>query len=161
MVRYPLFINIRLTLKLIFFAIFLGFLSPIYSAEPVVLTELNGQQILFSSLKGKWIFINYWASWCDACLDEIPALNRFYQRKKSDIVLFGVNYDNLPANEQIELIKQYDIRYPSLQQDPASLLQLGDIRAIPTTFVFNPKGELANVLYGGQTFSSLSRVLQR
>ena len=102
------------------------------------LQDMSGNQISLSDLRGKWVLINYWASWCRTCVDEIPELNRFYEENKN-IALFAVNYDAIPFDTQQKLIKQLDIRYPSLIKDPANVLQLGDIRGVPVTFVFNPK----------------------
>lgn len=123
----------------------------------VVLTDLDGETIPFSTLKGKWVLINYWASWCQPCLDEIQELNRFYKNKKEQVAVFAYNYDALPVIEQVKLIKHYGILYPSLQNDPGKALKLGDIRGVPITFVFNPEGELGDVLYGGQTLRTLSQ----
>ncbi|MFA5960803.1 MAG: TlpA disulfide reductase family protein [Tatlockia sp.] len=123
---------------------------------PVILKDLTGNAIPFDSLKGKWVFINYWASWCQPCLDEIAELNRFYQKRKDKVALFAVNYDALPLARQLALIEKYHIRYPSLQADPGKALQLGDIRGVPATFVFNPQGILTDTLYGGQTLQSLN-----
>ena len=131
-----------------------------YVQAAPILTQLNGKQIDFSSLKGRWVFINYWASWCQPCVDEIKELNQFYQTKKNTVMVFAVNYDALPLNQQRRLIKQFAISYPSLQQDPSDLLHLGDIRAVPATFVFNPQGKLVDTLYGGQTLASLNQVLK-
>lgn len=74
-------------------------------ANNTILKTINGDQIAFNSLKGKWIFINYWASWCQPCLDEIRELNRFYHSQHTKAALFAVNYDMLPAAQQLELIK--------------------------------------------------------
>ena len=116
--------------------------------------------LAFSSLKGKWVYINYWANWCQPCLDEISAFNQFYDAyKNKNVVVFGVNYDGLPINEQIALINQAGLHYPSLTTDPAEALRLGDIRAVPVTFIFSPEGKLHDVRYGKQTLKSLSDVL--
>ncbi|MDI9817966.1 TlpA disulfide reductase family protein [Legionella sp. W10-070] len=128
-------------------------------AQGVVLKELNGKQIPFDSLKGQWVLINYWASWCQPCIDEIAELNRFYQHKKGQLALFAVNYDMLSLEEQLLLVKRYNIRYPSLEEDPARLLQLGDIPGVPATFIFNPKGKLSKTLYGPQTLASLNEAI--
>lgn len=134
-------------------------LSTISSAD-VVLQDTQGKNTPFSSLKGKWVLINYWAGWCETCIDEIPEFNRFYNNHRNDpIALFGVNYDALPAVEQNNLIKQFNISYPSLLNDPGRALELGDIRGVPVTFVFNPKGELVQTLYGGQTAETLNQVV--
>ncbi len=121
-----------------------------------LLQEMSGHEFAFTDLHGKWVLINYWASWCQPCVDEIPELNRFYDaNKQNNIAMYAVNYDALPINAQKILIKQFNIRYPSLKEDPSDTLRLGDIRGVPVTFVFNPQGELSDTLYGGQTMSSL------
>jgi thiol-disulfide isomerase/thioredoxin len=127
------------------------------SHAEVVLKENSGQNTSFSQLKGKWVFINYWAEWCHNCLAEIPEFNRFYSSHQSDsVALFAVNYDALPVEEQNQLIKRYSIQYPSLAQDPSQELKLGDIPGVPITFVFNPEGKLVNKLYGPQTLKQLN-----
>lgn len=136
------------------------FLYAFSAAAEVVFHDLQDKAIPLSSLKGKWVLINYWASWCHPCLEEIPELNRFYDMNKSgDVVMFGVNYDGLPIPAQEKLIKQLDIHYPLLKGDPASELNLGDIRGVPVTFVISPEGELVDMLYGEQTARSLGQRL--
>lgn len=127
-----------------------------------ILKDIQGQSIPFSTLKGKWVFINYWAGWCQTCLDEIPEFNRFYHSHLKDpVALYAVNYDALPAAEQNALISRVDIRYPSLLEDPGHELNLGDIRGVPVTFIFNPQGKLVETLYGGQTAARLNAVLTK
>ncbi|KTD36491.1 thiol-disulfide oxidoreductase ResA [Legionella nautarum] len=127
-----------------------------YSAN-AVLKDIRGQSIPFDSLKGKWVLINYWASWCQPCLDEIGELNRFYKKNKDRVALFAVNYDSLPLAHQIALIRKHNISYPSLRSSPARDLKLGDIRGVPATFVFNPNGQYKGTLYGEQTLKSLNK----
>ncbi|MDX1836220.1 TlpA disulfide reductase family protein [Legionella taurinensis] len=126
----------------------------------VVLTDIQGRNISFNDLKGKWIMINYWASWCQPCVDEIQEFNRFYRIEKDRVALFAVNYEGLSLAEQRLLIKQYRIHYPSLQKDPRHSLELGDIRGVPVTFVFNPRGEFMTALYGSQTLDTLREIIR-
>jgi len=139
-------------------ATFISVVSPVACAEAWLHDEQD-HSIAFSSLKGRWVFINYWASWCPGCVEEIPELNQFYAAHKDQVALFAVNYDGLPLWQQRRLMKEFKIKYPGLLQDPAQSLQLGDIRGIPVTFVFNPQGKLVTALYGGQTMDSLKKVL--
>ena len=130
-------------------------------AEPI-LHAISGEEIPFAALKGKWVFINFWASWCQPCLNEIPELNRFYEStQEAPVALYGVNYDALPLDKQRRLIRQLNIRYPTLKKDPSASLNLGDINGVPVTFVFNPQGELATTLYGEQTVQSLMSVIAK
>ena len=126
----------------------------------LVLKDTHGQSTPFSSLKGKWVLINYWAGWCQTCIDEIPEFNRFYENHKKDpVALFAVNFDTLPLFEQKNLIKRFNISYPNLLKDPSNDLGLGDITGVPITFIFNPKGQLVKTLYGGQTAKTLDQVI--
>ncbi|WP_242603903.1 TlpA disulfide reductase family protein [Legionella impletisoli] len=124
------------------------------------LRDIHGHEIPLASLKGKWVYINYWASWCGPCLEEIPELNRFYNRYKSqNVVMLGVNYDALPLYEQKQLVREIGIKYPNLSEDPSSFFHIRDIRGVPVTFVFNPDGKLRKTLYGPQTIETLQRVM--
>lgn len=126
-----------------------------------VLYPTQGKPIPFSQLRGKWVLMNYWASWCAPCLDEIPELNRLHQQSdKKKLELFAVNYDMQPANMQQQLAMDHHIRYTALRKDPAKALKLGDIRGVPVTFIFNPQGILIETLYGGQTANRLKKRLR-
>jgi thiol-disulfide isomerase/thioredoxin len=134
-------------------------ITPLHARTPT-LQNIDGDEFTFSSLKGKWVYINYWASWCAPCLHEIPEINRFYQQYKTkNIAVFGVNYDGLSSDEQRTLIQKYQLAYPSLGLDPADTLKLGDIKGVPVTFIFNPDGQLFDIKYGEQTIKSLSAYL--
>lgn len=141
----------------------LGILLAIFLASTIhantTLISLDGQRIPFDSLRGKWVFINYWASWCPPCLEEIAELNKFYKEKKNNAVVFAVNFDYLSVEEQLVLVKKLNIRYPSLETDPAQALGLPHVQGVPVTFVFNPAGKLSTTLYGGQNLVSLNEAI--
>ena len=142
------------------FSLLLGLTVSGYSySSSIILKDMQGQKIFFESFRGKWVLINYWASWCQPCLDEINELNRFYKKNKDKAVLFAVNFERLPVFSQKALIRKYGINYPSLQYDPASVLGLGHILGVPVTFVFNPQGRLSATLYGEQTLKRLSKFI--
>ena len=130
------------------------------NASPILLTEMDGTLVPFTNLRGKLVMINYWASWCRSCIDEIHELNSFYRKNLKKVALYAVNYDGVPVAKQNQLIKKYHISYPSLRIDPSILLHLEDLSAVPVTFVFNPNGQLINTLYGGQTEITLKQLIK-
>jgi thiol-disulfide isomerase/thioredoxin len=135
-------------------------LSGCEQPRTAVLHPLNGAPISFSSLRGQWVVINYWASWCEPCRREVPEFNEFYHAHQNDNVkIFAVNYDQLPDKQLKELIKNMNIQYTSLETDPASELGLGDIPGLPATFIFSPDGRLVKKLFGEQTEKSLRAAL--
>lgn len=144
-----------------FFCMWVISLISLTGHAETVLHELGGRDIPLSSLKGKWVFINYWASWCRPCLNEIQTLNHFYDDNSERIALFAVNYDALAQKKQEQLIRQFNIHYPSISASDLSALQLGDITVVPVTFVLNPQGELSTTLLGEQTMESLAQAITR
>ncbi len=129
-------------------------------SESPTLTVYNGKSFKFSELQGKWVVINYWASWCKPCYKEIPALNVFYNDyKKKDVIVFGVSYDQVGLDELNNVIKKIGAKFPTLAEDPAPLLGLGNIPGLPATYVFNPKGKLVKTLLGLQTEASLVKAI--
>ncbi|EKD55219.1 MAG: hypothetical protein ACD_60C00024G0019 [uncultured bacterium] len=113
-----------------------------------------------TELKGKWIILNYWAAWCESCMKEIPELNRFYQHHQTqNVVLYGVNYDQLPKKELTEAIQKTHIIFPVLLQNPEGIFALKNIEALPVTVVINPNGKMVKKIMGGNTEKSLDSLL--
>lgn len=143
--------------SLLLFAIAFSMLCTVPVHADTIFTDLDDHKISFQHLKGKWVVINYWANWCQPCLSEIAVFNDFHQRYHQKVAVFGVHYDKLPRNQILALVRKYQIHYPHLQNSPARQLNLGRIASVPTTFVFNPEGELVQTLHGPQTLSDLKR----
>ncbi|MBA4697398.1 MAG: TlpA family protein disulfide reductase [Legionella sp.] len=137
--------------------VLMGSTYQVYAYADAIFKDLEGHQTSFQQLKGKWVFINYWASWCHPCLSEISVFNDFYHQYKKHVAVFAVHYDKLPLSQLTTLVHKYQIDYPHLQNNPAKALSLGRIPSVPTTFVFNPEGVLVQTLYGPQTLSSLKK----
>lgn len=155
-----MFYFIRLFWLSIFIFCFSSPLLASSSTNNVILKEIGGKDISLNSLKGKWVFINYWAGWCQPCVEEIAALNRFYENNKQKVAVFAFNFDNPSVKQQLKLIKEHKITYSSLLNDPAKPLHLTAVVGLPTTFVLNPEGKLVRTLFGPQTLSSLNKVIR-
>lgn len=123
------------------------------------LEDINGRKIPVSSLHGKWVFINYWASWCGPCVHEISEFNHFASKHADNVEVFAVNFDSSSLPKQRRLVKDFSIQYPSLNPSSLKPLHLDDITVVPVTYVFDPNGNLNTTLYGGQTERSLQELV--
>lgn len=148
-------------MKKIFFIILL-FIAAVglykYYHRPIF-TNQNGQIVDLKNHPGQWMIINYWAPWCEPCKRELPEINHFYLTHRHHVVVYGVNYDHPPVTKLKAFAKKMGLDYPLLVQDPAKYLRLGNIRGLPTTFIFNPKGKWVKVLVGPQTRVSLEAAI--
>ena len=143
-----------------FFVSIIMLISITNSYAEIVLEDIEGNSISTSTLKWNWVFINFWASWCNPCVEEIAELNRFYAENKSNHVkVFAVNYEAPPLYKQQRLVRKFNIKYPSLQYRSVKALHLGNVSVVPVTFVFTPEGKFSTVLYGGQTLKSLTAAI--
>ena len=149
----PFAVLLTSVLKLVLafvFSIMLGACS-----DKVDFTDTTGHTGKFSDFQGKWLIINYWATWCKPCLEEIPELNNFSLQHADKVKLFGVDFDNAQGENLIASSQKMGIEFSILTADPSAILFFNRPSALPTTLVFNPDGELHRTLLGPQTEKSL------
>ena len=119
--------------------------SSITMAESVdfTLPDLNGNQRSLSEFRGKWVLVNYWATWCPPCLAEMPDLELFHNRHKDkDAVVVGVNMESMGPALLKAFVEEQFISYPMLQGEPGDRTELGAVPALPTSYLVSPKGEI-------------------
>jgi len=107
------------------------------------LPDIDGKQRSLSEFRGKWVVVNYWATWCPPCITEIPELIEFHERHKNkDAVVVGIDFEDIETKELREFIDSYFMSYTILRMKPVAKSQLGVISGLPTSFIISPKGEL-------------------
>ena len=144
-------------LRSILFIILASFLL-IACKQKAVLTDINGNTIDIDQQNTKWIVVNYWASWCEPCLKEIPELNDFYKAHQNiNILMVGVNYDQETPATLRAMTTKLKMGYPTTTTDPATLWNLAPVTGLPTTYLISPQGKIQAVLQGGQTHRLLDK----
>jgi len=113
-------------------------------AKPVDLTllGLDGKKYQLADYRGKWVIVNYWATWCPPCLAELPDLELYYNANKDIAVVLGINMEEIKPQKLLEFIDEQFLSFPIFTTNPAPRSPLGDIPGLPTTFIINPEGEL-------------------
>lgn len=115
----------------------------------------GGGELTLEALRGRWVFINYWAEWCAPCREEIPELNAFAAAHPDRVRVLSVNFDG-SAGEQLDAqIEALGIAFPTLLADPRTALGVPPAQGLPETLVIDPQGRLQRVLPGPQTRATL------
>ena len=124
------------------------------------LPDKFGNMISLSDYKEKWILINFWATWCEPCREEIPELNEFYENNKK-ITLIGI------AIDEVALVKEYTetvpLHYISLISDMSGVAlskSLGNNRGVlPFSVLISSTGEIKSTFLGKLTRNDLIQII--
>ncbi len=141
-------------IRSLFFLLLLG----ISACSKPDFTTVDGKAGQFS--QGKWQLINYWATWCGPCREEIPDLTEF-AKANTDIKIYGVNYDGLEGEALTAAIAEMGIAFPSLNADPAPELGVPRPQVLPTTLLLDANGKVQATLTGPQTRESLASAIEK
>ena len=127
------------------------------AAENFSVKDLEGKTHTLAGYKGKWVVVNYWATWCPPCLEEIPDLIALHEKRK-DMVVLGVALEYQDAKEVRTFVDDNLMNYPVVLGDDKLLKQIGPADVLPTTYIFNPQGQLAKVRRGLVTRQYIEKI---
>ena len=118
-------------------------------AAPFTLTLFDGRKLNLSDLRGKAVFLNFWASWCTPCREEARDLEAAWQKvKDKNMIFLGVAVqDN--DKDSLEFIKEFNITYPNGKDDSAQIAVDYGTWGIPESFFIDPQGRITYKHVGG------------
>jgi len=106
------------------------------------LTDLDGNTVKAEDYRGQWLVINYWATWCAPCRDEMPELVKFQTENADQVQVVGIAYEDADVQKLKNFAQDFNINYPLLTIDvynPPGFAEEGGL-GLPTTIVYNPEG---------------------
>lgn len=113
------------------------------------LQSMEGKPVKLSDYKGKVVVLNFWATWCPPCREEIPDLVLLQQQYASQgLVVLGISMDRGGPAMVVSFAKKYGINYPVVLGDERTSEAYGGIQALPTTFIIDRKGNVVKGLQG-------------
>lgn len=113
-------------------------------------TTFKDKEVSLSDYRGKVVFLNFWASWCGPCRRETPMLERMwkdFQKEGTDVVFLGVNIQDTKGNAQA-FIDEFRLTYTNVFDPPAMIAFKYGVTALPSTFVIDKNGQLAERFIG-------------
>ena len=120
-------------------------------ADGFKVTDTTGKTHTLAGYKGKWVLVNYWATWCPPCLDEIPDLIALHGDKKNNLVVIGVAMDYRNARQVTDFADGLLVDYPVVLGNAQIVRQIGPVQGLPTTYLYNPEGKMVAQQVGSIT----------
>lgn len=103
--------------------------------------DLNGRMHALSDHRGRFVVVNFWATWCGPCVREIPML-RTLHAERDDVVVVGVNFEQIDDASLRAFLDEFEVSYPVVRAGGEPLLPFEPLLGLPTTFVVDPDGRL-------------------
>jgi cytochrome c biogenesis protein CcmG/thiol:disulfide interchange protein DsbE len=120
-----------------------------HAAPDFALKDLNGRIHRLTNLRGRVVVLNFFATWCGPCRQEIPDFVRLYQRfRGKGLEIIGVSLDQEAGAVLGPFIRHYGITYPIVLGTREVVVDYGGIRGIPTTFVIDHNGAISDYFVG-------------
>ncbi|MHB1284998.1 MAG: peroxiredoxin family protein [Leptospirales bacterium] len=148
----------RRTFRLILLSVFLGFglsfLLPVLShaqgkeASDFRLHDTNGDVVHLKSLRGKWVLLNFWATWCSPCLKELPALERLSRMAPKNFEVYGIS-ESLDGQQKLKsFLNDRHVTYRILKDSFGRVADHYGVRGLPDSVLIDPDGRIRWVIEG-------------
>ena len=131
------------------------------SAPDFELTKLDGTNVKLSDLKGKKVILNFWATWCGPCQQEMPDMEAFYKEHKENVEILAVNYtpsEKGGGEEKVSnFIKEKGITFPILLDKNIDVTTAYKVITIPTSYFIDTKGVIQDKFIGPMTQKEMEK----
>lgn len=140
-----------------------AFVAPSHAAMPakpsLKVTTLDGKSYDLASQRGHWVVVNYWATWCVPCIQEMPDISAFVAKRK-DVSAVGLAYDDSDLSDIKAFVAKHPVSYPiaqvTLDHPPKDF---DEPRGLPTTYLIAPDGTVAKRFVGPVSGHSLAAAI--
>ena len=120
---------------------------------------LDGASFDLAAERGKWVIVNFWATWCSPCIKEMPDISRFVAGR-SDVAAIGLAFGDEEVADIKEFLGKHPVKYPianvPIDEPPADF---GAPKGLPTTYLIAPDGSVAKKFTGPVTLRELEKAV--
>ena len=122
-------------------------------APDFTLPDLDGNQVDFSEYKGKVVFLNFWATWCEPCKEEMPSMQLLYDTfKRRSFVVVAVSVDSSSVEGVKKFVDKYGLTFPVLHDRRGKIKEKYKTTGVPETFIIDQNGIIAEKVWGARNW---------
>jgi peroxiredoxin len=139
-------------------------LKPGSMAPDFTLNTLEGKQISFKEYRGKKVILNFWATWCPPCREEMPEMQKFYQDyKQKDVEILAVNleYSETKPEKIRDFVKEYELEFPIPLDEKNTTGKQFRAVSIPTSYFIDEEGTITKMHIGPMDYEFMEDEIQK
>ncbi len=134
--------------------------DPPVDAPPFSLTSLDGRELTLNDYQGKYLLVNFWATWCVPCKVEMPSLELLYRKfQKRNFAMIAVSNDIFGAQVVEPYIQAQNFTFPVGLDPKLKVSNQFGVISLPTTFLIDPQGKIIGVLNGAENWADPKTLL--
>jgi peroxiredoxin len=130
-----------------------------FTAPDFTLNLLDGGSVTLSDLRGQPVVVNFWATWCLPCREEMPAIENIYQSYRDlGLTVIGLNLTSQDSEKEVAaFVEELNLTFPIALDRDGSVSDRYRLMGLPTTFFINKDGVIVSVVVGGPMSQTLIR----
>jgi thiol-disulfide isomerase/thioredoxin len=130
------------------------------TAPPLATTDILGKPVTKADWGGKVVLVNFWATWCPPCREEIPELIELKKQYGDRLQIIGISEDDDPPAKVLKFAQEQGMSYPIVMATPALIAEFGGVPALPTSFLIDTQGRVVTKHTGLYSIESYHREIK-
>jgi thiol-disulfide isomerase/thioredoxin len=120
---------------------------------------MQGHTLDQSAYHGQWVLVNFWATWCQPCRQEIPELIRLQHDEAGKLTIIGIAVSYSNPQSVTDFVRQHGMGYPIVLGNADMAAEFGGFMGLPASFLYGPDGRLMHRFEGPQTEASIEQAM--
>lgn len=132
------------------------------AAPDFELTTLDGEQMSLSSLQGKKVILNFWATWCPPCRSEMPDMQKIQEDYSDEVVIAAVNLTSSEKNVETvkNFVEELELSFPVLLDEKGKINNQYEVMSYPTSYIIDENGIIGTKFVGAMTYEQMEDFLK-